>query len=41
MVWIAARVMQPVEEMRQADRISSLSIDRAIELAQLSQKLIA
>ena len=41
MVRIAARLMQPVEEMRESDGVSALGVDRAIALAKLSQKLIA
>ena len=41
MVWISARNVQPVEEMRETDCIGPLCVDRTIALAQLGQKLIA
>ena len=41
LVWIHARTVQPVEEMRETDGIGPLRVDRTIALAQLSQKLIA
>ena len=41
LVWIHARKVQPVKEMRERDGIGPLRVDRTIALAQLSQKLIA
>jgi hypothetical protein len=40
-IGIASRRVQPTEEMREANRISALCVDRTIAQTQLRQKLIA
>src|SRR5580704_8088293 len=40
-VGIASRAAQPTEEVREANRISALRVDRTIAQAQLRYKLIA
>ena len=40
-VGITSRRVQPTEEVREAQRVSALRVDRTIAQAQLRQKLIA